>query len=434
MENFILATQTGGILGPFAWILGKILEFIYDGFAALGIYNIGFCIILFTIVVRMLMLPMTIKQQKFTKLNAAMNPEIQEIQKKYKDKKNQQSQLAMQEEIKSVYDKYGTSPTGSCLQLIIQMPILFALYRVIMNVPAYVKPVKELYLNVLYGLDLSQMKEFFGLNKLAKNLSTADLNSCIDAMSGYTRGNSSIKLQSGIKLQDILNVSDKAVASKIEQFNNFFGLNLSMSPSTMFNAGMVTIVVALIIPILAGLFQLLSVQLTTKINSAASSANMADNPMAGSMKAMNIMMPLMSVYMCWILSAGIGLYWMAGSLVMILKYFEVSCMSKVVKKNVIMVSDAMRRALVRIAHEIIEKNKDKAAAKAAKRKEKEGIYREKVLEASKVNAKNISSNSGMSAAEKEEKIRKAKEAMSKKEGSLASKANMVSEFNKRNEK
>ena len=84
--------------------------------------------------------------------------------------------------------------------------------------------------------------------------------------------------------------------------------------------------------------------------------------------------------------------------------------------------------------EIIEKNKDKAAAKAAKRKEKEGIYREKVLEASKVNAKNISSNSGMSAAEKEEKIRKAKEAMSKKEGSLASKVNMVSEFNKRNEK
>ena len=55
--------------------------------------------------------------------------------------------------------------------------------------------------------------------------------------------------------------------------------------------------------------------------------------------------------------------------------------------------------------EIIEKNKDKAAAKAAKRKEKEGIYREKVLEASKVNAKNISSNSGMSAAEKEEKVR-----------------------------
>ena len=133
-----------------------------------------------------------------------------------------------------------------------------------------------------------------------------------------------------------------------------------MSPSTMFNAGMVTIVVALIIPILAGLFQLLSVQLTTKINSAAGSANMADNPMAGSMKAMNIMMPLMSVYMCWILSAGIGLYWMAGSLVMMLQQIFI---------NLVLKNEDI--------DEIIEKNKDKAAAKAAKRKEKEGIYREK---------------------------------------------------------
>ena len=142
MDNLIIATQTGGILKPFAWILGKILEVLYDGFAFFGIYNIGLLIIVFTFVVRMLMLPMTIKQQKFTKMNSVMTPEIQTIQKKYKDKKDQQSQLAMQEEMKAVYDKYGTSPTGSCLQLIIQMPILFALYRVIMNIPAYVQPIK----------------------------------------------------------------------------------------------------------------------------------------------------------------------------------------------------------------------------------------------------------------------------------------------------
>ncbi len=76
------------------------------------------------------------------------------------------------------------------------------------------KPVKELYLNVLYGLDLSQMKEFFRFKQACKESFNSRFNSCIDAMSGYTRGNSSIKLQSGIKLQDILNVSDKAVASK----------------------------------------------------------------------------------------------------------------------------------------------------------------------------------------------------------------------------
>ena len=171
MDNLILATQTGGILKPFAWILGKILEIIYDLFSTMGIYNIGFCIILFTIVVRMLMLPMQIKQQKFSKLNSVMTPEIQKIQKKYQGKKDQQSQLAQQEEIKAVYDKYGTSPTGSCLQLLIQMPILFALYRVIMNVPAYVKPVKDLYLQVLNGLNATQMKQFFGIDGLASGLS-----------------------------------------------------------------------------------------------------------------------------------------------------------------------------------------------------------------------------------------------------------------------
>ena len=200
----------GDIIDFIALLMGYIMQAL---FFITGGFNIGLCIILFTIIVRLIMMPMTIKQQRFSKLSAMMQPELAAIQNKYKGKNDTASMQKMQLETKAVYEKYGTSPTGSCLQLIIQMPILFALYRVIMNVPAYVKPVKELYLNVLYGLDLSQMKEFFGLNKLAKNLSTADLNSCIDAMSGYTRGNSSIKLQSGIKLQDILNVSDKAVAS-----------------------------------------------------------------------------------------------------------------------------------------------------------------------------------------------------------------------------
>mgnify|MGYP002543994701 CR=1 FL=1 len=365
----------------------KILEIIYDLFSTMGIYNIGFCIILFTIVVRMLMLPMQIKQQKFSKLNSVMTPEIQKIQKKYQGKKDQQSQLAQQEEIKAVYDKYGTSPTGSCLQLLIQMPILFALYRVIMNVPAYVKPVKDLYLQVLNGLNATQMKQFFGIDGLASGLSQDKINGCIDAMSGYTSSGSGVKLSDGVTLSKILEVADKGVADKIEGINNFFGLNLSMSPSGMFNAGMISIIVALIIPILSGLFQFLSVQLSQKLNGAAMDS--ADNPMASSMKIMNIMMPLMSIYMCWILSAGIGLYWMAGSLIMMLQQIFINIHMKKVDVN-----------------DIIEANKEKAAAKAEKRKQKEGIYRDKVLEASKTNTKNISGNSKRSASEKEEKIRK----------------------------
>ncbi len=413
MESLLLATQTGGILGPFAIILGKILEFIYDGFAFFGIYNIGFCIIVFTFVVRMLMLPMTIKQQKFTKLNAVMTPEIQQIQKKYQNKRDQQSQLAQQEEIKAVYDKYGTSPTGSCLQLIIQLPILLALYRVIMNIPAYVHPVKDLYIKVLYGLDAAHMKQFFGISNLANKLSSEKINNCIDAMSGYARGNAAVKLTKGTTLEKILQVSDKNVADKIHSINDFFGLNLGMSPGAMFHAGMITLIVALIIPVLAGLFQFLSVQLTQRMNNTAS---MQDNPMAGSMKIMNFMMPLLSVYMCWILSAGIGIYWMAGSLVMMLQQIFINIHMKKVDVN-----------------DIIEANREKAAAKAEKRKAKEGIYRERVLEASKMNTRNLSRNTSISSEEREERIRKAKEANEKSsQNSLASKVNMVNEYNKRN--
>lgn len=329
-----------------AQILGYILSWIYDFFALFTedhTANIGLCIITFTFVVRMLMLPMTIKQQKFTKLNAVMTPEIQAIQKKYQNRKDQQSQLAQQEEVRAVYDKYGASPTGSCLQLIIQMPILFAVYRVVNvdNISKFVPAAKDA---------SESIYKFFVYNDIRLAPGKMDL--------------------------------------------NLFWVWL--------------------IPVLAGLLQYLSFQLSTKLN--GTNNNDQDNPMAGSMKMMNWMMPLLSVWMCYSLPAGLGLYWVAGSLVMMLQQVFINLYLRKVDVN-----------------DIIEKNKEKAAAKAEKRKAKEGIYREQVLQGSKMNAKNISSNSQMSAAEKEERIRKAKEAANN-SGSIASKARMVSDYNKRNEK
>ena len=143
----ILLTQNNTfIIGDVARILGWIMDVLFNFLnSVFGIQNIGLCIILFTVIIYLLMLPLTIKQQKFSKLSAKMNPEIQEIQKKYKNKKDNNSMMAMNEETQAVYAKYGVSPTGSCLQLLIQMPILFALYRVIMNVPAYVNGVKGVF-------------------------------------------------------------------------------------------------------------------------------------------------------------------------------------------------------------------------------------------------------------------------------------------------
>ena len=158
----LLTKSTSFIIGPVASLLGYIMNGIFWLLENIGIPNIGLSIILFTIVIYMLLMPMTIKQQKFSKLQAIMQPEINKIQKKYKGKNNDQAaMMKMNEETQAVYEKYGVSPMGSCLQLIIQMPILFALYRVIWNIPAYVTSVKNAFMPLAQELmNLSGVEEF----------------------------------------------------------------------------------------------------------------------------------------------------------------------------------------------------------------------------------------------------------------------------------
>ena len=162
---------------PIQWIgqlLGVIMDGIFRVTSAVGIMNIGLCIIIFTILVNVLMIPLTIKQQKSQKLMAVMQPEIQAIQKKYKGKQDQQSLARQQAETRAVYEKYGTSMAGGCLPLVIQLPILFGLYRVIYNIPAYVPSVKVYFSNVANAL----MQQGDYVNQIA-DLAKADRKSVV---------------------------------------------------------------------------------------------------------------------------------------------------------------------------------------------------------------------------------------------------------------
>ena len=379
----------------------------------------------------MFLLPMQIKQQKFSKLNAIMSPEIKAVQEKYKGKKDQESQMKQQAEIKEIYAKYGTSPTGSCLQLLIQMPILFALYAVIRDIPRYVSSVHQSYENFINKMSVSQVKEYFGTKDImgkyvGKALSGHDivhgkqyktvLENCIHMMTGTNYGGKSTGLVDGQKVSDLLNAVQGKAADVIRDLNNFLGLNVGDSPQHNignFKTAAIGIIIAgIAIPLLSGIFQFISVQLTTRINKNAQTADVPG--MGGSMKVMNIIMPIFSIYMCFILPVGIGIYWCMGSLVMMVQQIFIN---KHLNKIGI---DA-----------IIEQNKKKAAKKAERKKAKKGIYRENVLEAAQNKAK-AKADDGMSAKDKEAKLQKAKEAAAKKQGSLASKANLVSEFNKKN--
>ena len=189
------------------------------------------------------MLPLTIKQQKFSKLSNKMNPEIQAIQAKYKGKTDQESMQKMQLETQAVYAKYGVSPSGSCVQLLIQMPILFALYRVIYNIPAYVGKVKEVFIPVV--------------DPLSQKIGTQGFDELIQGMASYSRyakqvtggdfvagsesaKNTLIDILNGANTQNWndlaaaypeLSVKIKDAQTALEHFNNFLGLNIANSPS-----------------------------------------------------------------------------------------------------------------------------------------------------------------------------------------------------------
>lgn len=115
MNLIILTQNTTPIIGQVAWLLGKIMNGIFYVIDFIGIPNIGLAIILFTIVVNLLMMPLNIKQQKFSKLQVKMSPEIQAIESKYKGRSDQESLMAKNQEIQMVYAKYGVSASGSCL-------------------------------------------------------------------------------------------------------------------------------------------------------------------------------------------------------------------------------------------------------------------------------------------------------------------------------
>ena len=138
--TFLAATAMSNwpIIKQIAWVLGLLMRGIFIVLTSMNIYSITLCIILFTIITRMLLLPLTIQQQRFSKLNAVMNPELQALQKKYQGKKDQASMQKMQLEQQLLYDKYGVSMTAGCLPSLLQIVILFALYPVVYDLEKYV--------------------------------------------------------------------------------------------------------------------------------------------------------------------------------------------------------------------------------------------------------------------------------------------------------
>lgn len=436
--SYILLTQNSGrIIGPIAKLLGYIMEGIFLLLDKIGIPNIGLAIILFTIVIYLILMPLTIKQQKFSKLSARMNPELQAIQAKYKGKNDNESMMAMQMEKKAVYAKYGVSPSGSCIQLLIQMPILFALYRVIYSMPAYVGKIKEAFFPLVDNL-IAQA----GSAEFIQTFSQAGMFSKQFSSESFTGGvttyvqNTFIDVLNKASSAEWLSIADKfpSLSSDVEhtlgllnQYNNFLGLNIGNSPSYILREAVASksflmTIAAISIPVLSAVTQWINVKLMPQQPQQDSkNSNAQQDTMMQSMKAMNMVMPVMSAVFCFTLPAGMGLYWVAGSVVR-------SIQQVVINKHIDKID----------LDEVIKNNEEKAK----KKMKKASVRAEQMSAYANMNTKNVSaasknpSRSNMTQQEKEEAVKKSTEYYNRnaKPGSMMSKANMVKQFNEKNNK
>ena len=465
----LLAQNTTPIIGTCAKLLGKVMEWIYVIFSGLGIENIGLCIIIFTLLVKIILFPLQYKQQKFSKLSKLMNPEIQAIQAKYKGKRDNESMMKMNEETRAVYEKYGTSPTGSCLQLLIQLPILFSLYYIISSIPSYVPQVEKYYepvSNAVYSdyeifegmnkaydehfLKDGENDEYSFVDKYLESFEKAEGTSEItDVLAKYSteQWNNIIKSYKNIdgmaeKLatlsdedwkdavedkdlrEDIITmvkdgtVSDnlkgkeesiKESKNEIMRIYKFGPINLSLTPSSMMG-------IALLIPILSFLTQVISMKISM---ANTDMSGMEDNPMASSMKTMNIVMPIMSGFIAYRVPAGLGLYWVSNGFIQIISQL---ILNSYFKKTDI--------------QDIIDKNVEKMNKKKAKM----NINAERVTQAANINTKSIKTKANANVNTKSNSNSKSgskgnnsnnteNKKVNYKKGSMAEKANLVQSYN-----
>lgn len=454
-------------------IMGFIMNIFYEVIDKFGIGKISICIIAFTIIVKLLMLPISIKQQKSMKLNSVIMPEIQAIQKKYANKKDNDSLMRQQAELNAVYQKYGTSPTGGCLPMLIQMPILFALYAVMACMPNYIHDIQDMYndgvISYVIGADeesgkldyhtIKELKDIKNLqDTLLKEKEDNALSELVTVYFGKDSDYDDEKIEQTVydsftsafsnlfgkqstwtvvetafddaietiqtlkaipekdwssleqeKLQKYADYTDSEWDAMIADYQNirikmednrseikeaysFFTIDLSASPAN-------GVKIAIIIPILSALAQLLNMKLS--MSNQQNSGNGTADSMMSSMKVMSYSMCVVSAILCYTFPAGLGLYWVVSSLA--------QCVIQVILNYKFSKLDA---------DTIIKESMEKAN----KKREKAGLPPNTISTAASVNTRNYKVQQPENVSSHTE------QSSEKKVGSISQKANLAKKY------
>ena len=258
-----------------AGILGALIRLIYN---IVG-QNYGLSIIIFTIFTKVLLFPITYKQSKAMDEMNKLAPLEKEIREKYKGNKEK-----MSEELMKVYEQHKVNPMGGCLPLLIQIPIIFAMFYIVKQPLTYIiqTPTEQLQ---------AYTQEYLGKEEVTEK---------------------------EIKAYEI------QIANKYELIDmNFLGINFGDVPSTAFSkdAEEKASYFSLIVPILSLVFSLLQTKQSQK------NSNMTDEQKE-QQKTMNLMMPLLSAYISYIMPLALGIYWLLGNVLQMLTQWLVNVMLK----------------------------------------------------------------------------------------------------------
>ena len=268
----------------FATIFGYVLNYIYG-----IVNNYGLSIILFTILLKLIMLPISIKQQKTMKKSAKVQGQVKEIQDKYKN-----DPTRMNQEIMDLYKKENMSPFGGCFSSIIQIVLIISMFYLVSRPLTYMKHVDTELINQ-YSQELQE-----------------------------TEGRANYQEIGIIRLKG--NEDDRVNLNM-----NFLGLNLSAVPSQNYSDPKV-----FIIPVLYVITSIISTRITTKLNSPKNKkeekkeevskdtkelVKKEDDENIDMMEEMNknmtLMMPLMTVSIALIAPLGLALYWLINNIFML---------------------------------------------------------------------------------------------------------------------
>ena len=281
-------------MGSFLDIINVPLGYLFR-FIFLAVKNYGWTLVLFTIITKALLLPLSVKQQKSMSKMQAVQPKLAELQKKYQYDKEKLNQETMK-----LYQENNINPMGGCLPLLIQFPLLIGLYNIIRSPLTYVVQLGK------YGLPT--------LTETIEVMKTMGLE-----VSG--------KIVNEIPIAKFMTEHFDALVEKLPALSNaltidfnFIGLDLSRTPSLN------DISPLILIPVLAGLTTFLTSWLTQKL-----SGNKQSGDNAQTMQMMNYIFPFMTVFFAFSLPAGLGLYWIISNIV---QFVQQIILTKVIGKKI----------------------------------------------------------------------------------------------------